>query len=352
MFFHPAEKRIFITAVLLSFVNVGLLVGAWAISSLSVGYWAAYLVGVFIIQFKISPYANTVQHSVAHTPVFKNRWLNAGLSIFNGLFNSKNPPFLWNVHHALMHHLFNNGQGDVSRTYKADGRRYSVLPYMLKFTVEIVPIFTSVLKIFKKDPHAADSDFIRKSDLKYIWIMPLLLIPYTALIVLAIMYAPLMGLTYAVGAVTTIFEVSGLNYLQHAWDANPASEFKTPYTTAEQILKSSTTNVSANYNFRYGNAGHHAAHHLHPLAHWSEYPKISRQLIQQAVDEGYDEDIFLYHTSKDSTILIVEYLILGGERFFKKYRISAQEALTIIDRDMQKSRATAKASIGGLATSH
>ncbi|MCB1213994.1 MAG: fatty acid desaturase [Deltaproteobacteria bacterium] len=349
MFYHPAEKKIFFTALVLALINIALLVGAWALSSMATVYWVAYLFGVFVIQFKISPYANTVQHSVAHSPVFKNSFLNACLSIFNALFNSKNPPFLWNVHHALMHHLFNNGQGDLSRTHQSKNKRYAVLPYMVKFTVEIVPIFTSVLKLFKNNPEEKNSDFIRKSDLKYLWIMPLLLVPYLALIILLTLYAPLVGLTYAVGAVTTIFEVSGLNFLQHAWDTNQGSQFNTPYRTAEQILKSSTTNVSANYNARYGNAGHHAAHHLFPLAHWSEYPKISKQLIQKAVAEAYDKEIFLYNTSRDSTVLILEYILLGSDAFFKKYRITAEEALEILDRDLSKASVSAQGQLASAA---
>lgn len=337
MFYHPAEKRIFLTAVLLSVINIGLLLGAWAISPYGVFYWIAYLIVVFLIQFKISPYANTVQHSVGHTPVFKNSFLNTSLSVFNALLNSKNPPFLWNVHHDLMHHLFNNGKGDQSRTFRSSGNRRSVILYMIKFSVEVVPIFIAVITYFSRFPEYRNSPFIRKSDLKYIWIMPFCLIPYLALIIFLTIKVPLIGLTYAVGAATTIFEVSGLNFLQHSWDANRGSQFDSAYTSAEQILKSSTTNVSKSYNDRYGYAGHHAAHHLYPLVHWTEYPKLSRQLIQKAIDEGFDQDIFLYKTSRDSTVLILEYILLGGDAFFKKYRITAQQALESLNQDLKKS---------------
>lgn len=316
------------TFLVLLVFNAGLLAAAvWIERHAGTAAGVAFIAGVFVVQLLTSSFANGTQHALTHNPLFGSYPFGQVLSLVNSVVNSKNPPFLWNVHHSLMHHLANNGPGDASRVWREDGRRRPLGPYIVAFVLDAVPIFVRVIRRFRRDPALARSRFLDPRDLKYLWLMPALLVPYVAGIAWLAWWSPLAGATYLAGMLANMIEVAGLNYVQHAWDANPPQERRGEYTTVRRIMRSAVITVGPWYNRNHGNTGLHATHHVYPLAHWSTYPALTVDLLEQARREGYDHEVVILDVDLPSVPLVIAYAILGPEGMLARYRIGTEAAI-------------------------
>ncbi|KAJ3120714.1 hypothetical protein HK098_004400 [Nowakowskiella sp. JEL0407] len=208
-------------------------------------------------------------HNACHRPIFVK-----GASLLNLWIPYIIGPFCgqtWNTyyfHHIKMHHVADNGPEDASSTllYQRDsligwlvyfGRFYFMTWYDLGFY------------------------FIQKG--QYFALLPLLGGEYSLIfgaLYLLIMTSQYFLPTLFVFVIPFHFVRAGMmqgNWTQHAFldreDPNGGGR------------KNSITCISSSYNPRSFNDGYHASHHLNPLRHWLDHPRMFVKQRQQYYEE-------------------------------------------------------------------
>ncbi|MBL7684531.1 MAG: fatty acid desaturase [Deltaproteobacteria bacterium] len=337
---HKQDSAILKTFFILSFIHLSLLSIAFVLQS-NGGSLIKILFAAFCILFCLfsSSPANSIQHTIGHTPIFKSHGLNILLTFANSLINAKSPPFIWNVHHNLMHHSSNNGVKDVSRTFKKYQKLYQMPFYLVKFALDAFPIFFDVKKRLRQEPEYIDSPFIDKNDVRYIFWMSVWVLPFLAGIAMLTWWNPYCGLIYMIGMSASILEAGGLNYLLHAWDFNEEKGFQDDYVSFDQIVKSSILNVAPHYNKNSFHAGHHFTHHLYPRMHWTAYPAQTIRILKK-LNEDQKKKVIVIHSDHYAVVNIVSLFLLGRERFLKKYRVSIEEGIHVLEEGLFHSKAS------------
>lgn len=208
----------------------------------------------------------SLQHNIAHHPIFHNRIANQLLTHFITLLTGVSSRGL-EIIHIQNHHAHIDDDNDWGRTsryqYRSEGVNY--LLYILNTPF----LFLWHMKANRNSvrDHRIDSE--NSLMISLILVCTLLNWKYT----LAYFVIP-----YTIGQLLLV----SFNYFQHR-ACNP-----------ENIYESSRNFTGKWINTITMNNGYHTAHHLHPHKHWSEYAHIHCRISSQIPAELNQANFFVY----------------------------------------------------------
>lgn len=213
--------------------------------------WITGLIYLALVIFFMGPHLLRL-HNICH----RNPWKTPCKKMFSNIHDILGllfglAPSVYFHHHIKMHHREENGPGDLSSTekYQRDSFAHWLI-YFFRFAL-FNPIELPLYFFRKKR-----KDFAQKVIVGYLiffgtWLLGFLINPTATWWVLI------------VPSFICWFGLMGGNWAQHAFidQKDPTNAYK-----------NSITLVGGLYNKRCFNDGHHIAHHLYPVMHWTELP--------------------------------------------------------------------------------
>ena len=216
---------------------------------------------LYLLMLVLSVGLAVVQHNHTHLRMWRwkplNRLTDAYLSVLQGI-----PSFVFFPSHIGNHHRFNHGPEDETRTYRFGGHHNHLLGYLLHPFQTLFVVVPTSLRYLKKRT--------KKSDYQPIFEMILIV---SSVIILASMNLQLWLILVFLPQMHGLHWLLGANYLQHA-GARPSSG---PEASQPSLLDYSR-NFTGAVNFIWFNIGFHSAHHESPRAHWSDLPRLHKEL--------------------------------------------------------------------------
>lgn len=242
----------------------------------AIGRIAGFALLVFMTVYNII----VVSHLFTHAAWFNSPLLNRLVSMLNSV-NIGQSVQTYQLTHVRNHHRYNNDQPgadgqtkDSSSTYRGGvgGEHVSVFRYSLPGAVEtlvgITRTLLAVTRLWRVGAHEQDllSLFAKSSD-KRKWEMRQVQLDRMAQVVaigvfLAISWQWFL-FCYLPAFLTALALVNVQNYYEH-YGAEPENRYA-----------NSVSYYGSLYNFLAFNDGYHQEHHLRPLAHWTQMPRVT-----------------------------------------------------------------------------
>jgi fatty acid desaturase len=177
----------------------------------------------------------------------------------------------WNTyyfHHIKMHHVTDNGPEDASSTllYQRD----SILGWLIYFG-----------RFYFWNWYDMGFFFFHKSQVFYI-----LAVIFGEYVILGLaLYLTLFTESYSLPTIFVFlipFHLVRVGMMQGNWAQHAFLDRMDPHGGGR---KNSITCISCSYNARSYNDGYHASHHLNPLRHWMDHPRIFLKQRKEYEDE-------------------------------------------------------------------
>jgi fatty acid desaturase len=223
-----------------------------------------------------------VSHLFTHTAWFRSPWLNRLVSLLNSV-NIGQSVQAYELTHVRNHHRYNNDQQrpdgttlDLSSTYRGGngGEHVSVFRYAFAGAIEtLVSVGRALLSITRLWQVGADEqDLLKlfaKSDAKRRWELRQVqldrMVHFVALVVFVAISWKWVVLCYLPAFFLALALVNVQNYYEH-YGAAPENRYA-----------NSVSYYGSLYNLLTFNDGYHQEHHLRPLTHWTQMPRVRRE---------------------------------------------------------------------------
>lgn len=250
---HPADRipvAIIIGLTLLDFVVYFTVDNIWAL--------AAYFLLMIIPKGCICAWNHHHQHTRTFRSVVPNRLLELCYALHTGVTTN-----LWLLHHVLgHHHNYLDQTKDESRWKRSDGAKMGVWEYTLNVALTAYPRGYQVGKRYPR---------LYRTHLVY----TLLTI---ALVAALTLYQPLQSFfLFVMPMILGMLITAWATYDHHA-GLDTDDHFSASYNNTNRI-----------FNLITGNLGYHTAHHYKQGLHWSELPKLHREIEHKIPEELYIE---------------------------------------------------------------
>ena len=212
-----------------------------------------------------------ISHNHAHLPIWENRWLNRLTDMWIGVLQG-HPVYMFQPAHIESHHRYNQGDEDLTRVLRYASEN-NLLGY-LKFPFQVIPKLSRLKKYYLKNLWSENkSDFLwvilLHVPLYILWIIVLLMNPYKALVFIFI--PQIIGLHFLLAS----------NYLQHA-HAVPQSRYN------------HSRNFTGFINWVWFNVGYHTAHHQYESVHWTQLPRIHKDITKHINPQLNESSLISY----------------------------------------------------------
>ena len=223
-----------------------------------------------------------ISHLFTHTPWFRSPWLNRLVSLLNSV-NIGQSVQAYELTHVRNHHRYNNDQQqpdgrtqDLSSTFRdgTGGEHVSAFRYAflgaLETLVGIVRAHLSITRLWRVGTHERDLlSLFAKSQTKRQWEVRQVqldrLVHFFAFgLFLAISWKWVV-FCYLPAFFLALALVNVQNYYEH-YGAAPENRYANSVSYYGRL-----------YNLLSFNDGYHQEHHLRPLAHWTQMPRVRRE---------------------------------------------------------------------------
>lgn len=230
-------------------------------------HWAALLAHFVPLYVFYTERFILMLHFAEHRAAFKHALLNeVGSAVLAPFFGI--PPGLYRLHHVAMHHVENNGSGDLSGTEPYDRSRFSeFLRYWWNFWTQawlVLPPWA--MRNGRRDL------LLGAAPAWAAWALALLLLRPPLHVVAWLLVAP---------HCVTMFLLAFGNWSQHVF-VNPDLHRDNSGLTYDI--------TGSDFNSRVFNDGYHLVHHANSRAHWSELP----QRFAAGLAERRSKDAFVF----------------------------------------------------------
>ena len=223
-----------------------------------------------------------VSHLFTHAPWFRSPLLNRLVSILNSV-NIGQSVQTYELVHVRNHHRYNNDQQradgkpqDLSSTYRdgIGGEHVSPFRYAVFGAVETLVSITrsllSVSRLWRVGPRETELlQLLAKSATKRAWELRQVqldrMFHFLALGLFVAISWRWVFLCYLPAFFVSLALVNVQNYYEH-YGAAPESRYA-----------NSVSYYGSLYNLLTFNDGYHQEHHLRPLAHWTQMPRVKRE---------------------------------------------------------------------------
>jgi beta-carotene hydroxylase len=226
--------------------------------------WFHFHPAVYAAQIFLFFCAAVISHNHNHLSIWKSRPANLVTSYVIGLFYG-HPAIGWVPTHNQIHHKFNNGPLDSSRSPKLFKGNHlaALLVYPMLTSLEQ----TREIKAYIAGLRRTDRVAFRMAVSEYVvffgTMAVLLLLDWRKAIVV-----------FLIPQQVSLFAIQAVNYLQHV------------ETDSESRWNHSRNFVSRSLNLILLNNGYHTAHHEKPGVHWSLTPRLHAEIASQ-IDPVY-----------------------------------------------------------------
>jgi fatty acid desaturase len=223
-----------------------------------------------------------VSHLFTHTPWFRSPWLNRLVSLLNSV-NIGQSVQAYELTHVRNHHRYNNDQQqpdgqtkDLSSTFRGGtgGEHVSAFRYAFIGAIEslvgIARAHLSITRLWRVGTHECDLlNLFAKSQSKRAWELRQVqldrLVHFVAFgLFLAISWKWVV-FCYLPAFFLALALVNVQNYYEH-YGAAPENRYA-----------NSVSYYGRFYNLLTFNDGYHQEHHLRPLTHWTQMPRVRRE---------------------------------------------------------------------------
>lgn len=209
-------------------------------------------------------------HCTAHRALFKPKYrvFNLIIPCLLGPFFGQTPHTYF-AHHLGMHHPEENLPGDLSCTM---GYRRNSFPAWIRYCGRF--LLFGVFELARYMVRRRRRRLLHRivaGEVVY-WALASLLMCLRPAATFVVLLIPLLG-------IRTLMMMG--NWAQHAFIAPDRPD--SPYNA-------SITCINSRYNRRCFNDGYHIGHHLHPRAHWTEYPSE----LERNLDEYGRQDAIVF----------------------------------------------------------
>ena len=223
-----------------------------------------------------------VSHLFTHTPWFRSPLLNRIVSMLNSI-NIGQSVQAYELWHVRNHHRYNNDQQradgktqDLSSTYSGgiEGGHVSVFRYAVFGAVETLVNITrsllSITRLWRVGRHETVlMQLFAKSTAKRAWELRQVqldrIVHFAALGVFFAISWRWVLFCYLPAFFVSLALVNVQNYYEH-YGAAPENRYA-----------NSVSYYGSLYNLLTFNDGYHQEHHLRPLAHWTQMPRVKRE---------------------------------------------------------------------------
>lgn len=223
-----------------------------------------------------------VSHLFTHTPWFRSPWLNRLVSLLNSV-NIGQSVQAYELTHVRNHHRYNNDQPqpdgrtqDLSSTFRdgTAGEHVSAFRYAFLGAIEtlvgIARAHLAITRLWRVGTHEHDlRSLFAKSQTKREWELRQVqldrLVHFVAFgLFLAISWKWVV-FCYLPAFFLALALVNVQNYYEH-YGAAPENRYANSVSYYGRL-----------YNLLTFNDGYHQEHHLRPLAHWTQMPRVRRE---------------------------------------------------------------------------
>jgi fatty acid desaturase len=223
-----------------------------------------------------------VSHLFTHAPWFHAPWLNRLVSLLNSV-NIGQSVQTYELTHVRNHHRYNNDQPrrdgntqDLSSTFRngASGEHVSVFRYAFVGAIETLigvgRALLSITRFWRVDVQETELlSLFAKSPRKRAWELRQVQLDRMAQFVALGLFLAIswkwVVFCYLPSFCLALALVNVQNYYEH-YGAAPENRYA-----------NSVSYYGAFYNLLTFNDGYHQEHHLRPLAHWTQMPRVRRE---------------------------------------------------------------------------
>lgn len=268
-------------------IMLALSVGQFVTTLLLAGTWegAATLTRLtgFVLLVAMSVYnIIVVSHLFTHTAWFRSPWLNRLVSMLNSV-NIGQSVQAYELTHVRNHHRYNNDQQrpdgttlDLSSTYRGGvgGEHVSLSRYAFVGAIEtfgsVGSALLSVTRLWQVGAHEKELlRLVAKSDAKRQWELRQVqldrMVHFFALVMFLAISWKWVVFCYLPAFFLALALVNVQNYYEH-YGATPENRYA-----------NSVSYYGSLYNLLTFNDGYHQEHHLRPLTHWTQMPRVRRE---------------------------------------------------------------------------
>ena len=253
------DKKTLIFLLLIVAVRLGF----WWYSPGYFFVWLPILTGLAFILYSI-------KHNQIHVSVFHSTFLNRVFDYIVAVFTGTSSNGVYIVH-IVNHHKENNKEDDWGSTERF--RNSFEVVNWLRY------IFSTPLIFFRKKRQWLQNNPLSAIAKRSTYESWLILLTYILMIVFSfestILYIILPNMLVQLVLVS-------FNYFQHR-NCDPYSKYNHSRNFTGNLL-----------NLLTFNNGYHTAHHLYPLAHWTEYKEIHSNIKQKISDKFIEENLLVY----------------------------------------------------------
>ena len=244
----------------------------------AIGRLAGFALLIFMTVYNII----VVSHLFTHTPWFNSPLHNRLVSMLNSV-NIGQSVQTYQLTHVRNHHRYNNDQPgvdgetrDSSSTYRGGvgGEHIGVLRYSVVGAAEtllgIARTLLPVPRLWAIGPHEKNLlSLFAKSAHKRHWEMRQVQLDRMAQFAAVVLFLSISWQWFLFCYLPAFFVALALvnvqNYYEH-YGAEPESRYA-----------NSVSYYGSLYNYLAFNDGYHQEHHLRPLAHWTQMPRVTRE---------------------------------------------------------------------------
>lgn len=274
---HTHLDVIMLALSVAQFATTVLLAIVWD-QSTAVGRTASFAILIAMTVYNII----VISHLFTHAPWFRSPWLNRLVSMLNSI-NIGQSVQAYELMHVRNHHRYNNDQQradgktqDLSSTYRdgIGGEHVSAFRYAVFGAVETLVSITrallSVSRLWRVGQHETELlQLFAKSATKRAWELRQVqldrMVQFLALALFVAISWRWVLFCYLPAFLVSLALVNVQNYYEH-YGAAPENRYA-----------NSVSYYGALYNLLTFNDGYHQEHHLRPLAHWTQMPRVKRE---------------------------------------------------------------------------
>lgn len=227
-----------------------------------------------------------LSHLFTHTPWFRSPWLNRLVSLLNSI-NIGQSVQAYELTHVRNHHRYNNDQQrpdgkthDLSSTFRdgARGEHVSAFRYAFFGAIEtfagVARAHLSITRLWRVGPHEHDLlRLVAKAGARRNWELRQVQLDrmvhfFAHCVFLAISWQWFL-FCYLPAFFIALALVNVQNYFEH-YGAAPENRYANSVSYYGRL-----------YNLLTFNDGYHQEHHLRPLTHWTQMPRVRREYRQK-----------------------------------------------------------------------
>lgn len=279
-------KHSYLDVIMLT-LSVGQFVTTLLLASVWEGASTLTRVGGFVLLIAMCVYnIIVVSHLFTHTAWFRSLWLNRFVSILNSI-NIGQSVQAYELTHVRNHHRYNNDQQrpdgktqDLSSTFRggAAGEHISAFRYAFGGAIETLigvgRTLLSITRFWRVGGHETELlSLIAKSPAKRAWELRQVqldrLFHFLALCIFLAISWKWVLFCYLPAFFLALALVNVQNYYEH-YGAAPENRYA-----------NSVSYYGSLYNLLTFNDGYHQEHHLRPLTHWTQMPRVRREYLDK-----------------------------------------------------------------------